>query len=176
MAAGGSVLLLAGLKNASVLGTVRALLRGEEPPSRGSGLTESSADRIVGRVRDDTTPTAQADAIVAEARKQLGRPYRWGAAGPSAFDCSGLVSYVLQKVGIFPIGRRWVTGQFYVWTGAQSIQRRGVTRGDLICWQSHIAIATSSTRMIHAPAPGKTVREVAIYWTGSPLVRRIKNG
>jgi peptidoglycan DL-endopeptidase CwlO len=174
MAAGGSVLLLAGLKNAPVLGTARALLRGEQPPSRGSGL--ESAGKIVGRVRDDTTPTAKADAIVAEARRHLGKPYRWGAAGPSAFDCSGLVSYVLQKVGIFPAERRWVTGQFYVWTGAQSIQRTGVTTGDLICWQSHIAIATSSTRMIHAPAPGKPVSEVAIYWTGSPLVRRIKNG
>jgi cell wall-associated NlpC family hydrolase len=170
------VLLLAGLSNAPVLGTIRALLRGEQPPSRGSGLTAASTGKIVGRVRDDTVPTAKADAIVTAARRHLGKPYRLGAAGPSAFDCSGLVSYVLQEVGIFPKGRRWVTGQFYVWTGAQTVRRTAVTTGDLICWQSHIAIATSSKRMIHAPSPGKKVSEVNIYWTGSPLVRRIKSG
>ncbi len=30
----------------------------------------------------------------------LGRRYRWGATGPSTFDCSGFTSYVFRKVGI----------------------------------------------------------------------------
>ncbi len=31
---------------------------------------------------------------------ELGKPYVWGAAGPSSFDCSGLVSYVYAQVGV----------------------------------------------------------------------------
>jgi cell wall-associated NlpC family hydrolase len=37
---------------------------------------------------------------VAVARTRLGAPYRWGAAGPDAFDCSGLVLWALHRVGV----------------------------------------------------------------------------
>lgn len=38
--------------------------------------------------------------IVTAARAECGKPYIWAAKGPNAFDCSGLVSYVLEKLGI----------------------------------------------------------------------------
>ena len=31
---------------------------------------------------------------------KLGAPYRWGAAGPGAFDCSGLVYWSYRQTGI----------------------------------------------------------------------------
>jgi cell wall-associated NlpC family hydrolase len=37
---------------------------------------------------------------VAVARKQIGKPYRYGGAGPKSFDCSGLVQYVYRKAGV----------------------------------------------------------------------------
>jgi cell wall-associated NlpC family hydrolase len=40
-----------------------------------------------------------AGAVVAAARSHLGDPYRWGADGPRAFDCSGLVLDVWSRVG-----------------------------------------------------------------------------
>lgn len=39
----------------------------------------------------------KADDVINEAKKHLGKPYVWGAAGPNSFDCSGYVSYVLKK-------------------------------------------------------------------------------
>jgi len=33
------------------------------------------------------------------AKNQLGKPYLWGAAGPSKFDCSGLTKYSFSKIG-----------------------------------------------------------------------------
>jgi cell wall-associated NlpC family hydrolase len=33
------------------------------------------------------------------AKQQLGKPYQWGAAGPSKYDCSGLMIYSFKKVG-----------------------------------------------------------------------------
>ena len=35
----------------------------------------------------------------AEARRHLGKPYSYGAAGPSRFDCSGFTMYVFQRLG-----------------------------------------------------------------------------
>lgn len=32
-------------------------------------------------------------AVVARAIQELGKPYQWGAVGPDAYDCSGLVYY-----------------------------------------------------------------------------------
>jgi len=36
-------------------------------------------------------------AIVTAAEAHLGKPYKWGAPGPEAFDCSGLVIYLLHE-------------------------------------------------------------------------------
>ncbi|HLG92868.1 MAG TPA: NlpC/P60 family protein, partial [Acidimicrobiales bacterium] len=37
---------------------------------------------------------------VAVAEAQVGKPYVWGAAGPGAFDCSGLVMYAWAAAGV----------------------------------------------------------------------------
>ncbi len=33
-------------------------------------------------------------------RQALGKPYRWGAAGPEAFDCSGLMVWLYGRLGL----------------------------------------------------------------------------
>lgn len=38
--------------------------------------------------------------LVRDIRRVLGRPYRWGAAGPGAFDCSGLIYWLYARAGI----------------------------------------------------------------------------
>ena len=45
-------------------------------------------------------PTAAAQTAVNTALAQIGDPYVWGAAGPSAFDCSGLTEYAYAAAGI----------------------------------------------------------------------------
>lgn len=47
-----------------------------------------------------STISPEAQAIIDYAAKYLGRPYRSGAKGPSAFDCSGFTSYVFKNYGI----------------------------------------------------------------------------
>ncbi len=44
--------------------------------------------------------SGSASAFIAEALAQVGKPYIYGAAGPNEFDCSGLVHYCLNQVGI----------------------------------------------------------------------------
>ena len=49
-------------------------------------------------------PSAAAAAAIAFALRQVGKPYQWGAAGPDAYDCSGLVYAAYAAAGI-PIAR-----------------------------------------------------------------------
>lgn len=43
-------------------------------------------------------PTLQ-EQVVAEVKRHAGKSYKWGAAGPSLFDCSGLTMYVYSRFG-----------------------------------------------------------------------------
>jgi cell wall-associated NlpC family hydrolase len=47
-----------------------------------------------------TAPSPAAATAVAYARAQLGKPYVYGATGPDAFDCSGLVMAAWQAAGV----------------------------------------------------------------------------
>lgn len=178
----GGLLIISGLKNATVSDTLRALLKGQPIPSKASALDAARLEvQAIGEAPPaqaageappaPTGATDLGDRIVAAARQQIGKPYAWATAGPDRFDCSGLVSYVLKQVGV--TDKRMVTGQFYVWTGAVTVPRPP-RPGDLICYTGHIGIATGPTTMIHAPTFGETVKESPIWWTPTPLVRRVK--
>jgi cell wall-associated NlpC family hydrolase len=188
--AGGFIVAYAGLRNASVPDTLRALLAGKQPESRPSALGESrvqvaralasSAQGTLSDLTGGTTlqpGTTLGAAIAARARGYLGRPYVFGTAGPNTFDCSGLVTRCLVESGVtgLPSMRHTVTGQFYVWGGATTVPRPPA-EGDLICWTGHIGIAVSATEMIHAPGIGRPVQVSKIYWTPAPLVRRVRDG
>ena len=45
-------------------------------------------------------PSGVAATAIAFALRQLGKPYQWGAAGPNAYDCSGLVYAAYAAAGI----------------------------------------------------------------------------
>ena len=54
----------------------------------------------VSRTAASTAPSPAAATAIAYARAQLGKPYVYGATGPDAFDCSGLVQAAWQAAGI----------------------------------------------------------------------------
>src|ERR687898_113985 len=102
---------------------------------------------------------------------QLGKPYQWGAAGPDAFDCSGLTM------------RAWQAGGENLphWSVAQA---RAVTRvsyanirpGDLVFWSDdgqasgtyHVGLYIGRGKMIHAPRPGKVVEVQSVFYWRTP--------
>lgn len=100
--------------------------------------------------------------IVNATRQHLGKPYVWGANGPSAFDCSGLVYYSLNQAGI-KIGDTTAAG--YQASG-QPIS--GAPQpGDIVFFGAppdHVGVYIGNGQMIHAPHPGANVRvgEVAV--------------
>jgi cell wall-associated NlpC family hydrolase len=111
--------------------------------------------------------------IVAAARAQHGKPYRFGATGPSAFDCSGLTGYAYRSVRIsLP---RTADGQF---RAARHIAKAAARPGDLVFWLSgghayHVAVYAGLGRVWHAPKPGQQVQLTAIWSWGDVRFGRI---
>ena len=106
------------------------------------------------------------------ARAQIGKPYVWGASGPDRFDCSGLMQWVWAQLGVrIP---KFSVDQY---RGLQPVAPRDLRPGDLVffdicCDQpgvvpSHVGMYAGGGRMVHAPQPGETVREVSLetpFW------------
>jgi cell wall-associated NlpC family hydrolase len=95
------------------------------------------------------------------ARTQLGKPYRFGAAGPAAYDCSGLTLTSWAKAGVtLP---RTTARQFHV---GRRIAKGDLRVGDLVFYYgptpSHVGIYAGNGTIIHAPRPGKVVQHVPI--------------
>ena len=86
-----------------VLGVVAGQAAAAEPVGRlAVGGLGAEAPAALPPARDSVTLSASqvADLIIDEAYKHIGTPYRYGARGPKAFDCSGFTSYVYRQFGI----------------------------------------------------------------------------
>jgi peptidoglycan DL-endopeptidase CwlO len=86
---------------------------------------------------------------------KLGDPYVWAAAGPSAFDCSGLVMWAYEHVGI---SLAHFTGD--QWNEGQHIPLSELQPGDLIFMYGldHVGMYVGSGLMVDAPSTGEVVR------------------
>jgi peptidoglycan DL-endopeptidase CwlO len=117
-----------------------------------------------GQYPDITIPTANtvgAQALAA-ALTRRGDPYVWGAAGPGAFDCSGLVVWAFAQEGI---ALPHYTGD--LWNSGVHIPRADLEPGDLVFFFpdiSHVGIYLGDGLMIDAPDFGETVRVEPVYW------------
>ena len=83
--------------------------------------------------------------MAAVAERFLGAPYLWGGRESLGLDCSGLVQQAL-----FACGRACPRDADQQSALGQAIGRDEVARGDLICWNGHIAIGLDETRIVHA--------------------------
>jgi cell wall-associated NlpC family hydrolase len=116
--------------------------------------------------------------VLAYARAQLGRPYRKGAAGPDAFDCSGLVRAAYLTIGV-DLPHYSVTqasrGRAVDWR-AEPIQPGDLVfvRGDTpVIDLGHVGLAVSPTEWIVASRPGQPVRIAPIPIAAIQRVRRM---
>jgi peptidoglycan DL-endopeptidase CwlO len=117
-----------------------------------------------GQYPDITIPTANtvgAQALQAALTKR-GDPYVWGAAGPSAFDCSGLVVWAYAQEGItLP----HFTGD--QWNSGVHVSRSDLEPGDLVFFYpdiSHVGIYLGNGLMVDAPDFGETVQVQPVFW------------
>ncbi len=99
-----------------------------------------------------------AQTVVSAAQSQVGKPYVWGATGPNAYDCSGLVQYAYSQAGK-NVGRTT-----YQQAGAgQHVSVSQAQAGDILMWGDyHDAIYVGNNQYVHAPQPGQNVTQATI--------------
>ncbi|MGD9961113.1 C40 family peptidase [Nocardioides sp.] len=142
------------------------------PPAAGhrAAATQSSAQLRAARI----------DRAVSVAVRQIGDRYRYGAAGPRAFDCSGLLNYSFRKAGFRKVPRtsdaqaRW----------GHRVKKSHLRRGDLMFFHDggnvyHAAIFLHRTKrgavvMLDSQRPGTSVHRRHPWtkaWFGRSLRR-----
>jgi peptidoglycan DL-endopeptidase CwlO len=146
---------------------------GVAAPSSGAGIVTASGAAGGTDVTAADGPglsAAEVARFLAVATSRLGLPYIWGAAGPRAFDCSGLVQWSLAQAGVaMP---RVAVDQAR--TGPQ-VPVSELRPGDLLFYHtdptapayiSHVAIYLGNGEMIQAPEPGLDVEVVPAIVSG----------
>ena len=91
--------------------------------------------------------------VVLSALAQVGTPYRYGAVGPSAFDCSGLVQWAWSQVGVsLPRSAR---SQITAAAARKSFELKA---GDIVYHRNHVSMYLGAgTAIVNAPETGKRV-------------------
>ena len=115
------------------------------------------------------TPTEEqlrlslSEEVVALAMEYLGAPYKYGASGPKAFDCSGFTSYIYKQFG-FSINR---TASYQLLYNGTAVSKGELQPGDLVFFRdpgaskpaTHVGIYIGGGKFIHAAstATGRVV-------------------
>ncbi|MGI8491478.1 MAG: C40 family peptidase [Acidimicrobiales bacterium] len=106
-------------------------------------------------------PGQGASAAVAAALSRVGDPYVWGAAGPNAFDCSGLTMWAWAHAGV---SLPHFSGAQY--SSTTHIPMSAVQPGDLVFFANpgeHMAMYIGNGQIVEAPYTGANVRVVPLY-------------
>jgi cell wall-associated NlpC family hydrolase len=146
--------------------------------ARAASLALAQAKKVAtvrARHRADVNVRNKFGAVVLrKAKAEKGKPYRWGANGPSAFDCSGLVRYVLKTAGVNGLPR--TSNAIAHSKKVHRISKAKKVKGDLIFFATgshvyHVAIYAGNGMIWHAPGTGKHVQESRIWTTGYEVGR-----
>jgi cell wall-associated NlpC family hydrolase len=129
--------------------------------NNGGGVAEENPTAVTGGPRPAGTE-AQGRIALDYAKSQLGKPYEWGADGPSSFDCSGLTMMSWRRAGISI--DHWSVAQY---GEGNHVSRVDLRPGDLVFFAydtsdastiHHVGIYAGNGMMINAPHTGANVR------------------
>lgn len=122
----------------------------------GARTVPDTATRSGGASRSLRAPSANGGKALDYAVEQIGKPYRWGAEGPEAYDCSGLTSRAWARAGV-NVPR---TSQ-QQWAGLPKVKLSELRPGDLVVYfpkATHVAMYLGEGKVVHAPRPGSRVK------------------
>ncbi len=130
--------------------------------AQGCGKSKVSAPGGIARERSGP-------AVVATARTQIGKPYKYGGASPrTGFDCSGLIVWSFKQHGV-AVPRLAKDQAKY----GRAVKRSQLKPGDIVVFRIsgragyHTGIYSGNGKFVHSPSSGKRIREEsmsAVYW------------
>ena len=107
-------------------------------------------------------------AVLAYAYAQLGKPYVFGAAGPKAFDCSGIVMMAWRQAGVR------FDHSSYIMMNEQTVHipASQMRPGDLVFFYGggHVGLFVGNGNVLHAPHTGDVVKISPLSWMGGITV------
>jgi cell wall-associated NlpC family hydrolase len=111
--------------------------------------------------------------VLAEAKKHVGALYKYGAAGPKRFDCSGFTMYVFKK----SVGRKLPHKANSQQKYGKAVSKANKKPGDLIVFRSgsygyHVGIYAGAGKMYDSPHSGARVSKRKLFGTNY-VVRRL---
>ncbi|MEU3603846.1 NlpC/P60 family protein [Streptomyces sp. NPDC035033] len=162
-----------------VLASLTAAERADyERASRSGGRSGDAPGNGSGAPGEELPPPAdlgpadsRAAAAVLAARSAVGKPYVWGATGPTAFDCSGLMVWSYRQAGI-SLPRTSAAQR----NAGRQVPLSQAQPGDLVTYRgdaSHVGIYAGNGQVIHAPYPGARVRYDPVGMMSHVTVTRI---
>ncbi|MGN6744009.1 MAG: C40 family peptidase, partial [Amnibacterium sp.] len=143
----------------------RPVVQASSGSSSSGGSGSASASVSVSSLPANASVAAR---VLAFARSQIGDPYVFAAAGPNAWDCSGLTMAAYGAAGI-GIGGHSATAQYDTAASeGKLVSYADRQPGDLLFWTDgggdmyHVAIYSGGGNMVEAPQEGENVREVPV--------------
>lgn len=144
--------------------------------SDGTSATGTDFATQLGRaMTGSSTDSSAGAAVVADAKKYLGVPYKWGGTDPATgLDCSGLVQRVYSDLG-YSLPR---VSYEQATSGTKVDSLADAQPGDILAFGSpvhHVAIYIGNGEMIQAPHTGEDVQISKVADFGEPVaaIRRI---
>jgi cell wall-associated NlpC family hydrolase len=152
------------------IAAAQQLLASLDPASRGFGSPGTGVQPPAGL--GSVVATGRAAVAVAFAEAQVGKPYVWGATGPDAYDCSGLVQAAWAAAGVaLP---RTTYDQI---NAGHRVSTADLQPGDLVFYYagvSHVGMYVGNGEIVHAPHPGASVEYAPVG--EMPIVGAVRPG
>lgn len=123
----------------------------------------SSRPAVASRNAPRPPLSTKVQTVLAYALAQVGKPYRWAAAGPYAYDCSGLVMASYARVGVRLPHQSGAMLSYGI-----RVTRSQLRPGDVIWpYPGHVVMYLGGGRIIESPRPGYRVHTTTLYafWT-----------
>ncbi|WP_224402011.1 C40 family peptidase [Pseudonocardia sp. ICBG1034] len=129
----------------------------EAAARNGGGGDDDGDGGGLGDIVGGLTGSSDGVQALAQAKQQLGKPYKWGATGPSAFDCSGLMVWAFEQIGV-DLPR---TSSAQSQMDGTPVSKSQLKPGDLVFFYSpvsHVGIYAGNGKVLHASTSGEPVK------------------
>jgi cell wall-associated NlpC family hydrolase len=174
----GLVAIFSSLTGDPPAGFVTSSLKGKKPKYTPIQLPNLSSIQLAPKAQGSNSSvevnyqgaSAAAQSAIRFALAQVGKPYKWGATGPNAYDCSGLVCAAFKSGGVTLPRTTYLQASV-----GKRVSKADLMPGDLVFPDpGHVQIYLGNGRVVESPHTGAFVRVVNMwgFWTA----RRITTG